>query len=235
MGHLSENWLTENLIDFEYKKYVLLGYLQQVEEKFKEQKLYPDLTELITHYKNLMALKQNTFSLENGFKKNIKSIDFNTQQFVYESTVNNDLLNELKQIIEFSEPLLVQELQQGKSIFSFAEQHIAISHVGLVPIYKSEGYFLLQGFKEKQVLVYQYALTKINYINEQLVGLHCNYVTTYKLSLTQQVDTIKHELINENPVLPNPAVYYFKANVALPNDETFLPIAKRLLYQKLAA
>jgi hypothetical protein len=35
--------------------------------------------------------------------------------------------------------------------------------------------------------------------------------------------------------LPNPAVYLFKANAELPNDETFLPIAKRLLYKKLVA
>ena len=53
MGTLSENWLTEDIMDFEYKKYIVLGYLQNVETHFNEQKLYPDFAELIAHYKNL--------------------------------------------------------------------------------------------------------------------------------------------------------------------------------------
>lgn len=41
------------------------------------------------------------------------------------------------------------------------------------------------------------------------------------------------DIIDANPELPNPAVYLFKAKATLPNDETFLPIAKRLLYKTL--
>jgi len=44
---------------------------------------------------------------------------------------------------------------------------------------------------------------------------------------------LKLDIIHQNPELPNPAVYLFKAKAALPKDETFLPIAKRLLYKNL--
>ena len=37
MQFLDKNWITENHIDFEYKKYVLLAYLQHVSEHFTEQ------------------------------------------------------------------------------------------------------------------------------------------------------------------------------------------------------
>ena len=117
MATLSENWITENHIDFEYKKYVLLGYLQKVKEHFNEQKLYPDFAELIAHYKNLLALKNNTTALENNFKKTVKGVDFNDFKLVYENTINDELLMELKQIIAFSEPLLATELNKGKTIF----------------------------------------------------------------------------------------------------------------------
>ncbi len=40
MSTLPKNWLTEGLIDFEYKKYILLSYTQQVKGSFKERKLY---------------------------------------------------------------------------------------------------------------------------------------------------------------------------------------------------
>lgn len=233
MGTLSENWLTENLIDFEYKKYVLLGYLQKVKEHFNEQKLYPDFAELIAHYKNLISLKNNTTSLESGFKKNIKGIDYEKLSFVYENTVDDASLNELKQIIAFSEPLFIDELKKGKTIFDFAEQHILSNHIGIMPIYKKEGYFILYPFQSKQVQVYNYTLSKLNLLEQEVYGLNCSYFSTYTLSLAKPVDKIKLDIIDTNPELPNPAVYLFKANAALPNEETFLPIAKRLLYKNL--
>ena len=53
MATLSENWITENHIDFEYKKYVLLGYLQKVKEHFNEQKLYPNFYNELSTQQNL--------------------------------------------------------------------------------------------------------------------------------------------------------------------------------------
>jgi len=233
MERLSENWITERLIDFEYKKYVLLGYLQKVESHFKEQKLYPDFAELIAHYKNLIALKNNTTALESSFKKTLKGIDYEKLALMYESTINDETLNELKQIIAFSEPLFVDELQKGKNIFDFAEKHILTNHIGILPIYKKEGYFILYPHQSRQVFVYTYNFARITLLQQEVYGLNCNYFSSYMLSLSKTVDKLKLDIIDENPHLPNPAVYLFKANATLPNEETFLPIAKRLLYKNL--
>ncbi len=233
METLSQNWITERLIDFEYKKYVLLDYIQKVESHFKEQKLYPDFAELIAHYKNLIALKNNTTVLENNFKKTLKGIDITKLAFQYESTINDETLNELKQIIAFSEPLFVDELQKGKTIFDFAEKNILTNHIGILPIYKKEGYFILYPYQSRQVFVYTYNFAKITLLQQEVYGLNCNYFSSYVLSLSKTVDKLKLDIIDENPQLSNPAVYLFKANAALPNEETFLPIAKRLLYKNL--
>ena len=53
MENLKDNWLTEGLIDFEYKKYQLLGYLQKVKDSFNRVELYPFLSDLVFHYRNL--------------------------------------------------------------------------------------------------------------------------------------------------------------------------------------
>jgi len=233
METLSENWITENLMDFEYKKYVLLGYLKKVKAHFSEQKLYPDFAELIAHYKNLLRLKENTSNLEQNFRKKLKGINHTNLSLVYENTVNDDLLNELKQIIEFSEPLMAGELNKGRSIFDFAEQHIMSDHIGIIPIYKQEGYFLLHPFRENHISVYHYQFSKINLLEENAYGLNSSYFSSHTISLAKPIDYIKYELIEANPHLPNPAVYLFKARAPLPDQETFLPIAKRLLYKKL--
>jgi hypothetical protein len=235
MGTLSENWITEHLMDFEYKKYLLLGYLQQVEEHFKEQKLYPDFAELIAHYKNLIQLKNNTSSLESNFKKTLKGIDYENAKLIYENSIDDESLTELKQILAFSEPLLANELNKGKSIFDFAEQHILTDHIGILPIYKTEGYFVLYPYQSKQVFVYHYTFSKVTLLQQEVYGLNSTYFSTHKITLSKPVDKIKQEVIEANPQLPNPAMYLFKANTTLPNEETFLPIAKRLLYKNILA
>ena len=69
MPSLSTNWITEKHIDFEYKKYVLLAYLQHVSAHFTENKLYPDLSELITHYRNVLSLKENKQTMFDSFSR----------------------------------------------------------------------------------------------------------------------------------------------------------------------
>ncbi|MES2514251.1 MAG: hypothetical protein V4580_08900 [Bacteroidota bacterium] len=235
MATLSENWLTEDLMDFEYKKYRILGYLQHVEAHFKEQKLYPDFADLIAHYKKMILLKNNALSLENNFKKTLTGINPVNLKLQYNSVIDDDSLNELKQIIAFCEPLFEKGLNKGKNIFDFAEKHILIDHIGILPLYKTEGYFLLHPYQSKQVTVYTYNFSKINLLQQEVYGLNCTYFSCYTLSLANTVDHLKAEIIDANPGFPNPAVYLFKAKAELPKDETFLPIAKRLLYKNLAA
>jgi hypothetical protein len=67
MNSLSKNWITENHIDFEYKKYMLLAYLQHVSEDFTETKLYPSLSDLVAHYRNLLSLKESKQNLYDSF------------------------------------------------------------------------------------------------------------------------------------------------------------------------
>ena len=57
MKSLSVNWFIEGSLDFEYKKYQLLAYLQQINQHFNKTKLYPDLNDLIFHYNNIFAFR----------------------------------------------------------------------------------------------------------------------------------------------------------------------------------
>ncbi len=46
---LSETWFMEGYIDFELQKYRLLAYLQEVKRSFSQNKLYPQLADIVTH------------------------------------------------------------------------------------------------------------------------------------------------------------------------------------------
>lgn len=233
MEMLQKNWLTEGLIDFEYKKYILLAYLKNVQTHFKDKKLYPDLSELISHFIHLKELKQTEEELQSNFKKSIETFDLENLAIKYKSVQDEEWLKEIKQIVEFSMPLMAKEVMEGKSIFDYAEKNILIEHLGILPIHKNEGYFMLQTLSSKQVNVYSYNLSPISYLNESALALKTNYFSTYTISISKPIDKIKQEIVYQNPYLPNPAVYIFKAKICLPNEETFLPVAKRLLFNRL--
>src|SRR3954470_4871967 len=131
MKELNKNWLTEGLIDFEYKKYVLLGYLQNVRDNFSEKKLYPTLSDLLFHYKNLLSIKENKKLLRENFPKQISKADFEKLELIYDEIVNDDkVMQEIEDILAFSLPKVQEHLAEGKDLYENIEEKISVSPVG---------------------------------------------------------------------------------------------------------
>ena len=115
MATLNNNWLTEKYIDFEYKKYILLAFLQDVDKDFEMQKLYPSLRELITHYRQLVTLKEKKDEMYKGFPQSAESIDTENMRIVYQKMVEDrEIMNQLETIVDFSIPHFQQYLAEGQ-------------------------------------------------------------------------------------------------------------------------
>src|SRR6185436_9118105 len=105
MATLNKNWITEKVIDFQYKKYILLAYLSEVNKHFENNLLYPDLAELIEHYKNLALLKETKNNMSGSFQKNVVSFDWERFSLIYEKVAHDDkIMEELESIIDYSIP-----------------------------------------------------------------------------------------------------------------------------------
>ncbi|HUQ64919.1 MAG TPA: hypothetical protein VM101_02120, partial [Flavitalea sp.] len=103
MKTLSETWFADGYIDFELKKYTLLAYLQEVNKYFDENKLYPQLGDIIFHYNNLVAFRENKKYLQEQFPKKLSMIQMEKLQMLYEQMIeDDDLMQELEEIINFS-------------------------------------------------------------------------------------------------------------------------------------
>ena len=125
MVQLKNDWLTEGLIDFEYKKYVFLGYLQGIRTCFKSNKLYPYFSDLIFHYNNLLRVKENKQILKEQFPKKITKADFKKLKLSYKKMVeDNDLMKELDDIVNFSLGEILIVMREGKAIYEFVENQI---------------------------------------------------------------------------------------------------------------
>jgi hypothetical protein len=236
MATLTKNWLTEDHIDFEYKKYLVLGYLQEVESYYKSNELYPCLADVISHYRNLKQVKDSTEQIKKGLSKDLKAIDWKKMELLYDSAAPaSELLQELEHIIDYSLPLFFEKIMDGKKIYDYVEKHLSMSAVGITPLHTHEGYIFINLDEKKEVYVYQYRISNIESASEQMKQLITRYVSTYTHSITGTFERIKTELIKSRRELPNPAVYAVNSPISVPFTPTLLPIVKRFFVSKLAA
>lgn len=231
---LSDNWITTHHIDFEYKKYILLAYLQHVNECFEETKLYPALSELVKHYRNLVALRDQKNSLYNSFPEKLNSADLQNFKLVYEKLCNDDrLMAELESIINFSIPQFEQRLAEGKKIYDFIESKLNIYPIGIVPLHTDVGYLLLKNGDQNTTVVFEYQITIFDQPNERYRAIGVQYVSSFEKTLKNTYENIKGDLLRYNKNLPNPATYVIESELTLPLEDTLLPLAKRTLVKYL--
>jgi len=234
MGELSKNWLTEKHIDFEYKKYLLLAYLQDVGKNFNATKLYPWLAELIGHYKSAIEVKKNKQNLKKHFPHRFSGIN-DKGQLTFENMVSDDeLMQELENIIEFAIPQFQHHMDEGKSIYDIVEEHLYLQPVGIIPLNPEFGYMFLKGGKTASTNVYEYQVTFFENATEKFKAIHTHFVKAFAKSLSTTFQSIKNDLLRDNKHLPNPAAYSIETEMTLPLEETFLPIAKRMLVRHLS-
>ncbi|HAA15486.1 MAG TPA: hypothetical protein DCE41_28800 [Cytophagales bacterium] len=236
MKNLSDNWLTEGLLDFEYKKYVLLAYLRHVSTEFFDNKLYPHLSDLIKHYSQLTRLKNEREHWEAQFPKSVKGVDWNQLQLIYEkleaSTPSE--LEEVYNMVEFAIPRMRENLERGKEAYESIESQIELRPIGLHPVYKGEGYLVLGVDKHPFWEVYRYQSTVFTQAKEKYRGIHLTFLDRVRKRVGRTLEQLKLELVRTYREMPNPATFGLASPLPFPIEPTLLPIGKRLLMKQVA-
>jgi len=236
MKTLSENWLTERHIDQEYKRYVLLAYLKEVNASFSKIKLFPQFNDLKGHYDQLSLLNAEVDNLFSHFPKEAIGVDLGKLQFNYQlTTEESDLIKELKDIIAYSIPKIKECVEDGNQIFEFIEEKISIEPIGIIPLDANAGYLLLQDAHKKSITVFQYEITVYDNPKRDHKLMRTKFIASYRKSFINTPESIKRALIKEHHDLANPAAFSIASELSIPLDETYLPIAKQLLSRLLSS
>ena len=236
MKTLSETWFAEGYIDFELKKYTLLAYLQEINHGFRENKLYPQLGDIIFHYNNMVSFRDNKKLLQDQFPKRLTGILLEKLTLLYEQVIEDDeLMKELEEIIHYATGKMQKTISSGTEIYEFVEEKIIIVPVGLVPLDNTEGYFFLNNGNEKDTLVFRYRLTIFEKHDEKYRGIKTDFIDSWYRSITSTYEHIKMDLIRKKSDLPNPAVYAIETSLRFPVEETLLPVAKRYLVKFISS
>lgn len=238
MFKLSKNWLTEGIVDIEYKQYLLMAYLRDIHDVFEHKILYPPFTELVEHHQNLVSIQYNLQNIKH-FRQTLKGIDWKNMKLIYGDTEEDNIQHNptefdiIEEVIDFSIPKIEEEIQHGKNVFDEVESHLKYTTVGLSPINKNYGYMFIQNYPTPEFSIYRYEVSslyvEIDNQNIAFKGLNTSYITTYSLSVSNSLTSIKQEIIKQMPDLPNPAVYSFFPKITASMEYTILPIAKRIL------
>ena len=230
MKSLSETWFADGYIDFELKKYTLLAYLREVNKYFNENKLYPQLADVIFHYNNIVAFRENKKFLQEQFPKKLTGMQLQKLQLLYEQMIQDDeLMSELEDIIRYAAEKMKGTITSGTEIYEFIEDKLTISPIGIIPLEQSEGYFFLSESASRDTRVYYYRLSIFEKHDEKYRSIRTDYINSWYRSLVNTYENIKSELIRNRIMLPNPAVYAIESGLTYPIEETLLPIAKRSL------
>jgi hypothetical protein len=233
---LSDDWLTNGHIDMEYKKYVLLAYLQKVEARFQDKILYPPFSDIIFHYKNLLNFQEKNRTFIRNFPKIVKGLDMKNISLQYEEIFEDEkFMEEINEIVDFAIPQLSRKMEIGKSIYEEIENNVKIEPIGLCPINQNEGYLLfnLPGYSD--VHIFEYRVTIFESADEKFKGIHTRFIEKISQSISNSFESIKMQMIRKYKALPNPATFLVDCQLITPFEETLLPISKRMLIQKLSA
>ena len=231
---LSDTWFMEGYIDFELQKYRLLAYLNEVKNCFKETRLYPQLSDMVFHYRNLLAFRENKKCLQNQFPKRLDSLNLPQLELVYEQMLaDDDVMRELEEITTFAIDQMKGTINEGAEIYDFVEKKLQIEPVGIVPLYKNEGYIFLRYGAFSEVRIYSYTITLFEHKFSRYKGIKMEYMDSRSKNMANTYEQIKLDIIRSYRTMPNPAVYKVEFPLAVPLDETLLPIAKRLLVKQI--
>lgn len=230
MAQLKKDWITDGLIDFEYKKYVLLAYLKHVEQNFEQTKLFPFLSELIDYYKDAKMLKDKKQSIQTEMPREISRLDLNKLEIIYKDlNENDDLLKDIEEIVDYALPTMQGTLSKGREIHEWVESELKIDPIGIIPMYKDEGYVMLEVGNSKLTDVFQYQIKKFIMFNEQMRGVYFKFVDRIARGIGDTFEQIKLRLIKDYKVLPNPATFVIHGELPLPMEETVIPMSKKLV------
>lgn len=235
MEPLSLNTFIRAVRDVERTQFEVLNALKQMHTNFHQNKIYPDLSALINLYDTLQHIAHNADTLESLVPKRLKELDMEQQSWLHEpSRLKDTDFEAIRDLIVWALPHIQRAIEEGKTMFEFVDENLAIEVVGILPSYLEEGYFFIPDNLTSSVHLIKYELSIFTNANERYRSLKTTLVKSVATNIIlQPAQTLKHGLIEEFPEMPNPATFAFTTDLEFPFQETVLPVAKRRLLRRL--
>ncbi|MDH5380987.1 MAG: hypothetical protein OEW75_09045 [Cyclobacteriaceae bacterium] len=227
---LTAGWYSSQPVDFEYNQYRLLAYIQMVKNAYLKSEVYPILNDVKFHFDDMYSVLDRSNTLNNNWKGQLRGIDNENRKLLYDSSFQ--LSKELEEVIrtlEFSVPKLDSVIQEGKDIENFVIDNCLVEPVGLLPLYKKEGYLFLQNHKPAEIYIYRFSGRVLNSDNFGKAHVRLSFLHKTSRMIGESLTSVKRNIIKKFKELPNPATFVMSTKMVFPIELTLIPLAGKLI------
>ncbi|MES2766227.1 MAG: hypothetical protein V4642_10180 [Bacteroidota bacterium] len=231
MERLTLNTFTASGVDFETGQYNVLGGLKFYNNEFSHNRLYPALAELIDLASNLEHLVSGQANFEKRLHGKIKEIDITNKKIVFESAaLNTPELESAFRLIEWSLPHIHATIREGAGVYEFVDENLRVEEVGILPMYRNEGYVFVPDNKNLMLHIMRYEMSLYSAGRDQYRTLKTHTAQSVPQGIIVKTpEALKQELMAEFAEMPNPATFVCETDLDFPFKETIWPVAKRKL------
>lgn len=235
MTPLRTDWLTEGLIDFEYKKYVLLGYLLDVKRAFEEKKLYPALADVERHYAQLCAIKENKEAIHGHLPRVVSGIDAKNMKITYkESIQGGHIMQEIEEIVDFSIPKMEETLALGRAIHKKVARELNVFPVGLSPLRLQAGYIFIHLHHSNRIAIYKYNIHNGTRSVEGVLRIRTSLLGWEDCGEHITLEGVKKKVGRQHQEDVNFCTFAVTCDGKYPITHTLLPVTERIILQRLS-
>ncbi len=226
-----------NTEDLETNQYMILGGIKEYQNELNRKKVYPSLSKLIELDTFLGDIVENKNKMFDAFPKEIVRYDLENKKIILEPVDKSpEKVDFVFNLIQWALPILRQTIEEAIVLYEFVEKNLEIDNVGILPLYKNEGYFIVPDNLFSTLQVFRFECSLFSADSEKYRSLRTKLIEEYEKNFIQKSpELIKLDLINRFKELPNPATFLCETDLDFPFNETIFPIAKRKLMHKVAA
>lgn len=209
--------------------------LQNVTTAFRKNKLYPSLAEMIDLASSLDQIRTNRSHYQGSVQRRLTGVDLENKKLLFDQTSTDaESIRQIFELVDWAYPYLKSVTEEGITMFDFVTQNLSVNVVGIMPIYRDEGYAIIPDHRSDLLHVLRYEMSLYTADGDRYRALKTIELESSKLSAQpESPEDIKDLLVRDHKDLPNPATYYMDTDLDFPFVETILPVAKRKLMQEL--
>jgi hypothetical protein len=221
--------------DQELDQYRLLSGIKEYSVSFRKKMLYPALSDLIDFAMSLDSLLKDKKSMLDSFPKHLTGFDLEKKKILVEDIEKLDQnLESIFELIEWALPIIRETIDEGVALYEFVEKNIRIDEVGILPLYRDEGYFIIPDNNEDKLLIHSFHFALFEQNKEKYRSLKTKLIDAVEKALENTPEHIKLKMLSRYKHMPNPATYFCGTDLDLPFYETLFPVAKRKLLSKIS-
>lgn len=237
MRNLDISMFTQGLDDAEAARYRIMAALDARAMEFNRTRLYPYLSELIELAKLLEGVMENGAHFSTSVRRSLSGIDMEQGKLLFHPDEHDEgTVTTMFELIEASLPNLRNLITEGMALFDFVSENMKIDSIGIVPIYRNEGYVFVPDLRDGVVHILRYQLSLFTAEDQQYRTLKTVEFLRRELSVIQEApENVKLELVKDYSDMPNPATYMCDVEIDFPFEATVMPVAKRKLMRYLAS